>query len=230
MLGAIAGATVPVHAQISVDSEVRQLVTFRFLPGRAAEALDIYREQAIPLYRQDDAMLNLRVFREVESPFPLDLVVVRGFRGMEGMDESNTALRGLAQQAGTSIGAIYGAIGALSATHDDQFIEMLAPLSNGDPSSQPLVAFIWYRAAPGQTRLLLDRIERDVLPAERREAIPSSTGRFLLTDGWDYLRILGFDSLGDYQSYWADMSPRVVDFTASRREVILAPVPGLSVR
>jgi len=82
-------------------------------------------------------MLSFRAFREVESPIALDLVAVRAFRGMAGMDESNASLRTMAEQAGTSLGAIYGRISALSVSHDDQFVEMLAPFVNGDAKGTP---------------------------------------------------------------------------------------------
>ena len=220
------------QAQVPTDAEVRQLVTFRFLPGKSAEALALFREQALPLYRQDQAMLSFRAFREVESPVPLDLIVVSAFRGMAGMDESNASLRALAEEAGTSIGAIYGGIGALSSSHHDQFIEMLAPFRNGDPSSKRLVALVWYRAKPEHARALLGTLEQEVLSWEREQGIPSSTGRFLVSDGWEYLRFIGFESLGDYQEYWSRVGQiEALDaYTAARREVIVATVLELAVR
>ena len=217
-------------AQGPIDAEVRQLVTFRLEPGSYDEVVGLYREQLLSLYEQDAAMLSLRAFREVESPVPLDLIIVRGFRGMAGMDDSNDALRQLAVEAGTSIGGLYGRISELSVSHDDQFVEMLGPFANGDPSSKPLVAMIWYRAATGQTMELRRTLAREVLASEREEGIPSATGEFLLSDGWTYLRWVGFDSLGDYQEYWSGLSPRLDEYVALQRQVIVAPVPGLAVR
>lgn len=126
-------------AQLPVESEVRQIVTFSFPPGKSGEALAVFRDVAIPLYERDDAMLSFRGFREVESPIALDLIVVSSFAGMSGMDESNSMLGTLAAEAGTSIGAIYGRIGALSSRHTDEFVEMLPALGNGDPNSPCLV-------------------------------------------------------------------------------------------
>ncbi|MDH3269769.1 MAG: hypothetical protein OEN56_00460 [Gemmatimonadota bacterium] len=209
-------------------------MTFRLLPGRSAEVSEIFREQALPLYERNEAMLSFRGFREVESPVALDLIVVSAFRGMAGMDDSNEALRSLAAERGTSIGGVYGSIAAASSGHDDQFVEMLAHLSHGDASDRPLVALVWYRLLPGEggrfERTLGDRI----VPWERETGTPSATGRFLVSDGWHYLRFLGFASLADYHAYWKGVDAEGHDYldgiTAVRREVIVAPVPELSVR
>ena len=53
----------------------RQLVTFRFLPGQSPAALRD-RHHLVPIYREVEAMRFVRVFGEVESPEPLDLMVV----------------------------------------------------------------------------------------------------------------------------------------------------------
>jgi hypothetical protein len=213
---------------------VRQLVTFRFQAGRSGDALRIFTEQALPLYERNEAMRSFRGLREVESPVPLDLVVVSSFDGMAGMDASNEALRTLASQAGTTIGAVYGGIAALSESHHDQFVEMVPELGSGDPMSERLVALVWYRTLPGEQ----ERFERtlaDVVAWEREQGVPASTGRFLVSDGWTHLRFLGFESLGAYQAYWSDVhgSPDrgyLSGVIAVRREAILAPVPELSVR
>ena len=59
-------------------------------------------------------MLRFRGFREAESPEPLDLIVVSTFRGMAGMDASNRTPRERAEKANTSMGELYGRIGALT--------------------------------------------------------------------------------------------------------------------
>jgi hypothetical protein len=224
----------PLGAQVATGGEVRQLVTFRLPPGRLADVLTIFAEDAIPLYERDDSMLSLRAFREVESPEPLDLVVVRAFRGMSGMDGSNDTLRRLATERGSSIGAIYGAIGALSVSHHDQFVEMLPVLGNGDPAGEPLVAVVWYRTLAGEQQQF-ERSLEEVAAWERRGGIPASTGRFLVSNGWTHLRFLGFESLGAYERYWQQVRDLgahayVEGVTAVRREAILAPVPELSIR
>jgi hypothetical protein len=234
----LASIVVPVAdlaAQEPVDSEVRQIVTFSFLPGKSAEVLAVFRDQAIPLYEDNEPMLSFRGYREVESPIPLDLIVVSAFAGMAGMDESNAALSRLAAEAGSSMGAIYGGISALSSGHTDQFVEMLPGLGTGDASSRRLTAFVWYRIVPGQAYAFENALEAAIVPREKAAGVASATGRFLVSDGWDYLRFLAFDSLADYQDYWERIGAeagyaRIDGLTAERREVIVAPVSELSVR
>ncbi len=219
-------------AQEVFEGEVRQLVTFRFVPGGSTEARTIFRERALPLYELDPAMRYFRAFREVESAIPLDLVVVSSFEGMAGMDEHNTLVSALPGPDGQGIGGFYGAIGGLIVTHDDQFVEMLPALSRGDPSTRRRVALVWYRLLPGQERRFEETLARELVPWEQANDIPAATGRFLLSDGWTYLRILGLESLGAYQSYWMDGRGHgeLAGITSRRREVIVAPVPELFVR
>ena len=195
----------PLVGQVPFEGEVRQLVTFHFLPGESGDAIAVYRDEALPLYERDGAMRSFRAFREVESPVPLDLIAISAFDGMRGMDESNRALRGIAEREGTSIGAVYGGIASHSASHHDQFVEMLPDLGNGDPSASALVALVWYRTAPGAGEDFERAVRSDVAPWEADAAIASSTGRFLVSDGWHYLRFLGFGSLGAYQEYWTGL-------------------------
>ena len=116
-------AVQPDASQSSATAEVVQLVTFRFQPGKTSEAIGIFRELALPLYERNPAMLSFRGLREVESPEPLDLVVVSTFRGMAGMDDSNAGLRAAAEEAGTTMGAFYGAMGEVMDSHHDLLAE-----------------------------------------------------------------------------------------------------------
>lgn len=232
---AFALSALPVSAQVPVDGEVRQLVTFLFQPGRSAEVYQLYRESAIPLYRQNPAMLSVRGLREVESPTPLDLVLVSAFHGMEGMDESNGTLRRLSAEAGTSIGGLYGQIAALSQHHYDEFIEMLPLLGGGDPSASRLVAIVRYRLVPGDREAFFTDLAQVVVPWERARGQAVSTGRFLLSDGWDVMRILGFQDLAAYHKYWSDMRIEPWFNTVDSRisvvqRTVVAPVPEFSVR
>ena len=222
-------------AQVPIQNEVRQIVMFSFAPGKSAEAIDLFRNQAIPLYDKNSAMLSFRGFREVESPIPLDLMVISAFRGMAGMDHSNAELSADAKAAGSSLGSLYGNIAALSTNHTDQFVEMIVPLGTGDASSRNLSAFIWYRIAPGHSTEFERLLETSIVPWETDAKIPSSSGRFLVSDGWHYLRILGFSSLGDYQHYWARVRlqagfEQMEKLMTRRREIITANLNEFSVR
>ncbi|MGI9627780.1 MAG: hypothetical protein ACR2QM_13165 [Longimicrobiales bacterium] len=231
LLGAIVllAYALPVSAQIPTEGEVRQLVTFSFAAGRSAGAMDVFRRHAIPLYEGDEDMLSFRAFREVESSIPLDLIVVSSFQGMEGMDRSNAVL----SEAG--IGTFYGQVGPWIDRHTDQFVTMLPALGSGDPSTGQRTALIWYRVLPGESKAFEDALLSFVVPWEEAQGIPSTTGRFLLSDGWDYLRVIGVDSLGDYEAYWSGIRgaagyDRLVGLTAERREVIVAAVRDMFVR
>ncbi len=239
-------AATPAHAQDAPPAqdaaqdaptlpEVRQLVTFQFQPGKTGEALSIFKEQALPLYDANEAMLFFRGFLEMESPEPLDLIVVSGFRGMAGMDASNDALRAAGNSPETRIGSIYGRIGALAVGHHDQFVEMLAGLENADPMDSRLVALVSYQLLPGEGRAFEQILKMSVVSWEKAAGVPSATGRFLISDGWHYLRFLGFDSLGDYHDYWTRLrsEPRLAaieQITVKRKEIIVAPLRPLSVR
>lgn len=227
----LVASPLPGLAQEPVEGEVRQIVTFSFLPGRTPEAMEVYSTEAFPLYRENVEMLSVRAFREVESPVPLDLMVVSAFNGMAGMDLSNEALRVLAIESGTTVGRIYGRIAALSSEHTDQFVEMLPELGSGDPSASRLTAFVWYQTYPGSQRDL----EGAFWSAAQRFHAPSSVGRFLISDGWDYLQVIGFESLDEYQAYRNAVDETAIggvlrDLTVRRREVIVATVPALAVR
>lgn len=63
----------------------------------------------------------------------------------------------------------------------------------------------------------------------------SDAGPFLLSMGWDYTRIIGISTLGDWhryvrqrrsQAFWSDLEGVVTQ----SKEIILAPLPELSVR
>jgi len=234
LLVVAAGTPIAVSAQVPRVDEVRQIITFSFLPGRSAEAVAIFRDEALPLYRDNDAMRSFRGFREVESPIPLDLVVVSSFEGMAGMDASNDALRGLAAERGTSVGGIYEGISALSTSHTDQFAEIMPNLGRGDPAAAPLTAMVWYQIQPDSVETFETALIR-LTAFEAADGVPSITGRMILSDGWDYVRFLGFESLGAYQDYWMTIRAArdyglLAGATVRRREVILTRVPELDVR
>jgi len=144
------------------------------------------------------------------------------------MDRSNLTLRE------DGIGTFYDEVGGLIARHTDEFIEMIPGLGSGDPSTRDRAFFVWYRIVPGQAEAFERALAATVVPWERASGVPSATGRFLVSDGWHYLRILGCNSLGAYQDYWSEIGrlpgyARIARATAKRREVIVAPVPELAV-
>ncbi len=216
--------------------EVRQLVSFRFLPGKTGEAIDLIRERALPLHRANEPMLRFRAFREGESPEPLDLLWVSSFRGMAGMDASNRALSEEAKRRGTTVSEIYGSILSLAAAHRDEFVEIDLALGWGDLESAKLVVLIRIRAAPGR-RPDLERLLQHVASWEkgRNGLAGAEGGRFLVSDGFDWFRLLGISALGDWHDYVRDLRSQpfgrdLEECTAESRQVILVPVPELWVR
>ena len=217
-------------------AEIRQLVSFRFAPGKTAEAIASFRDQALPLYEENPAMLRFRGFREVESPIPVDLILVSTFHGMAGMDESNDRLRTLADAAGTSIGAIYGHIGALSIGHYDEFVRMLGPRAEAATGSR--LVLLEYVELVSESVDTVERLVIDELTPWEREAHileSSESGRVLIGSGWHYVRFLGIDRLAaieDHlsavrsQSFYRRLAPSI----RRVQRVVLATVPELSVR
>jgi hypothetical protein len=218
-------------------AEVRQIVSFRFLPGKTAEAIRVLREEARPLYEANGPMLRFRAYREVESPEPLDLVVVSSFRGMEGMDQSNRALAEEAARRGTRVGEIYERISAGSDGHRDEFVEMDPGLSWGDVDGAELIVVIRLRLAPGRRADYEKLLGERLVPWEKehRLAAGGESGRFLLADGFDFFRVLGISSLGEWQRYveaqrGAPFRAELDGWIAESSQVILAPVRELSIR
>lgn len=216
--------------------EVRQLVTFLFQPGRAAEASAIYEKQLLPIYADVPALRRFRAYHEAESPEPLDLVVVSSYGGMAGMDTANAALR---RGAGTgrSAFAIYGTLAALSHSHHDQFIEMLPSLSDSVSSPATLTVFQYIRVSPGMQAdfesALRDLVRRSEKDGQLYDW--SETGRVLVGDGWDYVRIFGVRTLADWHRYQRfALSPTMLApfnrTIAARKTIILRHDPRLDVR
>lgn len=216
--------------------EVRQIVTFSFLPGRAGEATLIFQEQLRPIYQGLPDLLRFRGYREVESPEPLDLMVVSSYRGMEGMDRANEGLR-RPSPSGPSALSWYGSLSGMTETHHDQFVEMIESLSDTVLSTDGLTVFVYLRLTPGSRAAFEQQLAKRVRMFERERRLTqwSETGRMLVSDGWDYLRIFGFGSLGDWHRYLtalrgAPFSEELEGGIAARKSIIVREVPGIAVR
>ena len=233
MLIAAPGASLAT-AQAS-PPEVRQIVTFQFLPGRAAEAIQIYQSQLRPIYQDITPLLRFRGYQESESPEPLDLIVVSSYQGMEGMDRANEALR-KPSPTGRSAFELYGTLSAMTQQHHDQFVEIIASLSDTATGSAGLTIFQYIRLAPGVSARF-ERLLLQIRPVERDQHLTqwSETGRMLVSDGWDYLRIIGVGSLGQWQHYITrlrstPLGRALEPMIAARKTIIVRGVPPLAVR
>lgn len=225
----------PARAQVPA-AEVRQIVTFLFQPGRGSEALTIYERQLKPIYEGVTPLRRFRAYREAESPEPLDLVVISTYDGMAGMDAANAALR-RPGPGGQSAFALYGTLSAMTQTHHDQFVEMIPVLSDSVSVESPLTVFEYVRLAPGAQASWETMLWTAVRPFERRLDLYqwSEAGRMLVSDGWDYVRIFGIRSLGDWHRYQqqvrgAAFSQELRALVAARKTLILRGDARLSVR
>ena len=236
----LAGGGNHLTAQPRAESrEVRQLVTFRFLPGQTRAARDLYRAGILPIYRVVDAMRTVRVFAEVESPEPLDLMVVTHYADMAGMDRANRSLRSLPPD-GPTIGQLYQQVADLSLGHHDQFVEVISPpnIAAAPDGLLEVLEFIRIRAGAAAQfeRQMLDVVhpwEEDL--AIRNIVMRSETARFLVADGWDYLRTYAVRDLAAWQTYSTARArnPAVVvaaSLTEQRKTMILREIPDLRVR
>jgi hypothetical protein len=220
------------HAQ-PVRGEVRQIVTFLFTPGGGDQVLPIYRDQLRPIYADVGPLRRLRVYREVESSEPLDLIVVSHYSSMAGMDSANSALRGT-HRSGASAFALYGAISRHTQTHHDQFVEMVPELSDSLPASGVLTVFEYIRLSPGSATRFEQQLRRHVRPRERASgaSLGSETGRLLVSDGWDYLRVHAVSSLGSWQRllHARQLRHDGSDPVAARKVIIVRADSTMSVR
>ena len=238
--GALAlSAGAPASAQktaATTGGEVRQMVTFQFQPGRSADAFTIYEKQLTPIYAEVAPLRRFRGYREAESPEPLDLVVVSSYDGMAGMDAANEALR-RPTATGQSALALYGVLSGMTQSHHDQFVEMLPALSDSVTDAADLTVFEYIRVAPGAQQRFPTLLFTFIRPFERERGLYtwSESGRMLVSDGWDFVRIYGMRSLGDWQRYRERMrnSSRGAELDAmisARKTIILRRDARLSVR
>ncbi|WP_411281595.1 hypothetical protein [Gemmatimonas sp.] len=216
--------------------EVRQIVTFLFQPGRAGEATTIFEQQLKPIYTGVAPLRRFRAYREAESPEPLDLVVVSSYDGMAGMDAANEALR-RPTASGQSAFALYGTLSSMTQTHHDQFVEMLPALSDSISEGVDLTVFEYVRVAPGMQTRFSTLLFTSIRPYERARALYawSETGRMLVSDGWDFVRIYGIRSLADWQRYRerirnAPHGAELDGMIAARKTLILRRDARMSVR
>jgi hypothetical protein len=236
----LAGVVGDVSAQPpSEPREVRQLVTFRFLPGQSSAALDLYRAQIVPVYREIEPMRTVRFLGEVESPEPLDLMVVTHFDSMAGMDRANQLLRQLPVDR-PPIGVLYRQIADLSLGHHDQFVEMISPANIAPVPDARLEVLEFLRVSAGSGPAFERHVLATVHPWEQESAVRdlvarTETARFLVADGWDYLRTYAIRDLAAWQAYNTarGRNPAAASlnrFVEAKKTLILREISDLRVR
>jgi hypothetical protein len=217
--------------------EVRQIVTFRYPPAGLQQALQIYEQQLLPIYRDLPSLARFRGFREVESPEPLDLVVVSTYRDMAGMDRANDEMRRVSRP-GPGVPSLYRRLSELGTGHHDQFVEMLYTASPDPGVPEWLEVFEYLRVVPDGGGGLEQVLATSVVAWEHAgpaALLSSETGRLIVSDGWDYLRLYRVRNLAGWQAYlharreqdWATDLERHV---ARRKVIILREATELRVR
>lgn len=241
LLGASNGVPGAAAGQAPIEArEVRQLVTFRFLPGQLAAALDLYRSQVVPLYRETESMRMVRFLGEVESPEPLDLVVVTHYADMAGMDRAGRQLADRAPDGGPSIGQLYRQIGDLSLGHHDQFVELVSSPNVAPVPDRTLEVLEFIRVSPGSGPAFERQVQAAIHPWEQEAPIRdlvlrTETARFLVADSWDYLRTYAIRDLASWQAYAAARNRNPAAFSINRlvearKTMILRELGDLRVR
>jgi hypothetical protein len=221
--GALLATATLAHAQPTAR-DVRQLVTFLFQPGKTDEALRIYERDLMPVYRALEPMRQFRLFREAESPEPLDVVVMSAYTGMAGMDAANTALRTVRTRGNTvPVFAIYGELAALSQHHHDQFVVIDPRTSDRVPvDSAPYVVFEYLRVAPGAIPWVMGTRPRSAPTATRW----TEGGPLLISDGWDLLFMHHVPSLAAVETVVQRSNSRIL----GRKVMVLRTDGRFSIR
>ena len=93
--------------------------------------------------------------------------------------------------------------------------------------------FLIEDAIPDFERILLSAVRP--FESARQSFVWSETGRMLVADGWDYVRIFGIRSLGDWHQYarlmrGATFNVEANAVVAARKTIILRQDSRLSVR
>jgi hypothetical protein len=203
--------------------DVRQIVTFLLAPGGLERVQAIYTDSLRPIYASVPHIAQVRGYREVESPEPLDLVIVTRYASMAAMDSANRAMRAL------NTFALYGRISALAQHHHDQFVAVDPTVSDPPRSdgTASLTVFEYLRLAPGRTADFLAALRTRVRSEERTHPalVHSESGRLLVADGWDVLRMHTVESLGAWQrlleARWASTAARGAESLVAARKVII---------
>ena len=209
----------PASPSPAAAAEVRQFVTFRFVPGRSGDALAIYRDSLLPVYRDLEPLRRFRLYREAESPVPLDVIVESTYAGMAGMDAGNAALR-RPHRSGVSAFRLYGVLSAMTLAHTDEFVAMRP--RRAAPATASLTVFESVRLVPGATARYETLLREVVEPWEAAHAPARhvESGRYLVADGWDYLRIHTVSSLAEIEA-WRE-AERTAPFAAALGALVAA--------
>ena len=114
---------------------------------------------------------------------------------------------------------------------------MLSALSDTAGDGAGLTVFEYTRVAPGAQARFEAQLGTHVRPFELAGHLYewSESGRMLISDGWDYLRIYGVRSLGSWHRYLQQMrtapfQQELGSLVAARKTLVLRREARLSIR
>ena len=216
--------------------ELRQLVTFRWaerMPSNFRPSMATLAD----IYRQTPAVVRMRGFRKAESPEPFDLILMTSYRGFDGLELARKQMTSVRTTEGRNIFSVQEMLDSTGAWRRDEFVEMLGDLEHRSGSEPRTLIFEWVRLVPAAQRAYELLLQTSVVPWERDLTWLqlSETGRVIVGDGWDYLRILGFASLSEYQDYvtgWRERSEfdQLALHVANRKVFIVTEDEALRVK
>lgn len=78
-------------------------------------------------------------------------------------------------------------------------------------------------------------MHEQLIPAEKELGLPSSGGEYIISAGWQYVRVFGIDTLNEFGDYIEMLHSRDLDkaldpFIDKKKIVIKGVLPNLSVR
>jgi len=118
-----------------------------------------------------------------------------------------------------------------------EFVEMLRDHEYRSGTEPRVVIFEWIRLVPAAQRAYELLLQTSAIPFERDLAFLylSETGRVIVGDGWDYVRIFGFETLAGYHDYttiWRERSEaeQLALHVSARKVVIVRDDETLRIR
>jgi hypothetical protein len=220
--------------------EVRHLVMYRFQRNGgpfgmrpSMPAMDSLLE----LYRETPPVLRVRGYREAESAEPFDLILATNHRGLEGFEQAMEQLAKRSTDRGVTFGVASRRIDEASEWHRDWWVELIEDMTHTGTGTPELHVFEWVRVFPSTQPAYELLLRSRLVPFERDQTNvrSSETGRVLIGDEWDYLRIVGFPSLSAYHDYRRvlrddQVSEEIGRFVALRKMFVVRQDGDLSVR
>jgi hypothetical protein len=165
------------------------------------------------------------------------VILMTSSRDLDGFELARKQMVGLRATSGGTLFAAQQRLDEMTEWQRDEFIEMLPDHDHRSGTEPRVFVFDWVRLVPAAHRAYELLVQNAVVPWERERTFLhlTETGRVLVGDGWDYVRILGFDTLAGYQDYldlWRERSEadQLALHVSARRTVIVREDETLRVR